>query len=455
MSNGGWVATHEDITERRASEARISHMALHDALTGLPNRLFYREQMEDRLKHLGRDNKFSVLCLDLDHFKSVNDTLGHPFGDKLLRQVADRMRDCLRDGDTIARLGGDEFAVLQANMKDPNDAVMLSARLIEALSAPYDLDGHQVVVGASIGIAIAPTDANDPDTLLKSADMALYRAKADGRGNYRFFEAAMDAQLQARRVMELDLRKALGEGEFEVFYQPLVNVISGEITSFEALVRWNHPERGMIAPLDFIPLAEETGLIVPIGEWILREACNEAMKWPSDIRIAVNLSPAQFRVRSLTQMVMAALAYSGLAAHRLELEITESILLVDNDKTLATLHQLRALGVRISMDDFGTGYSSLSYLRSFPFDKIKIDRSFVHGVNASADSKAIIRAVTGLGASLGMTTTGEGVETLSEFEYLREQGCTEAQGYLFGKAAPASEALKLLAKQSSKMRAVG
>jgi diguanylate cyclase (GGDEF)-like protein len=447
MPNGGWVVTHEDITERRKAEARISHMALHDALTNLPNRLFFHEQMENRLAHLSRDQKFAVLYLDLDRFKSVNDTLGHPSGDKLLRQVAERMSGCLREGDSIARLGGDEFAILQGGVKQPDDAIALAARLIEIAGIPFDLDGHEVAIGASIGIAIAPTDAADADQLLKNADMALYRAKADGRGTYRFFESKMDALLQARRALELDLRKALVNGEFELYYQPLVNLASQEISSFEALIRWNHPERGLVAPLEFIPLAEETGLIVPIGEWVLRQACAEAVKWPGHITVAVNLSPSQFKMRNLSRMVMSALAQSGLPAQRLELEITESVLLIESEATLETLHQLRNLGIRISMDDFGTGYSSLSYLRSFPFDKIKIDRSFVHDLASKADSKAIIRAVTGLGTSLGITTTGEGVETEEELEYLRREGCTEAQGYFFSKPKPAREVLDMISKQ--------
>jgi diguanylate cyclase (GGDEF)-like protein len=447
MPGGGWILTHEDITERRKAEARISHMALHDALTNLPNRRFFHEQMKTRLTHLSRDQKFAVLCLDLDRFKTVNDTLGHPFGDMLLRQAAERMRGCLREGDTIARLGGDEFAILQGSIKQPHDAIALAARLIEATSAPFEFDGHQVAIGVSIGIAIAPTDASDADQLLKNADMALYRAKADGCGTYRFFESKMDALLQARRALELDLRKALANDEFELYYQPLVNLKSQEISGFEALIRWNHPQRGLVAPLEFIPLAEETGLIVLVGEWVLRQACAEAMKWPDHITIAVNLSPAQFKMRNLFEMVMSALGQSGLAPQRLELEITESVLLVDSESTLAILHQLHDLGVRISMDDFGTGYSSLSYLRSFPFDKIKIDRSFVHDLASKADSKAIISAVTGLGSSLGITTTGEGVETQEELEYLRREGCTEAQGYFFSKPKPAGEVLDMISKQ--------
>ncbi|HTF64466.1 MAG TPA: EAL domain-containing protein [Edaphobacter sp.] len=449
MPNGGWVVTHEDITEQRTVQAKISHMALHDALTNLPNRLFFREQIETRLGQLGRDEKFAVLCFDLDKFKSVNDTLGHAFGDELLRQVAERMGKCLRKGDTLARLGGDEFAIFQAHGGQAEDASALAVRLIGEIGAPFDLDGHQVVIGVSIGIAIAPRDATESDQLLKSADMALYRAKAEGRGTYRFFEPEMDRLMQARRALELDLRKAIVNNEFEVYYQPLINLQSEQICGFEALLRWNHPERGLIPPLDFIPLAEETTLIVPIGEWVIRNACDEAAKWPKEIRVAINLSPVQFQMRNLSQMVMSALAHSGLAAERLELEITESVLLVDNVATLEILHQLRSLGVRISMDDFGTGYSSLSYLRSFPFDKIKIDRSFVHDLQQNADSKAIVRAVTGLGASLGMATTGEGVETREEVDYLRREGCTEAQGYFFSAAKPASEVYNMLAERNA------
>jgi diguanylate cyclase (GGDEF)-like protein len=454
MANGGWVSTHEDITERRKADAKIAHMALHDALTNLPNRLFFREEMENRFAHLARDQKFAILCLDLDGFKRVNDTLGHPSGDKLLREVAARMSGCLREGDIIARLGGDEFAILQGSFKQPSDAIALAARLVEVAHVPFDLGDQQAVVGVSIGIAVAPSDASDPDQLLKNADLALYRAKRDGRGTHRFFEPQMDALMQARHAMEVDLRKALSNGEFELHYQPIVNLESQAITGFEALIRWNHPRRGRVRPVDFIPLAEETALIVPIGEWVLRDACAEAMKWPGDITVAVNLSPVQFKTRNLSLMVMSALSQSGLAPHRLELEITESVLLVDNKATLEILHQLRNMGVRISMDDFGTGYSSLSYLRSFPFDKIKIDRSFVHDLGSSGDSKAIIRAVAGLGSDLGMTTTGEGVETREELDYLRNEGCTEAQGYFLSRPKPASEVLQLLSTQSAIAKAV-
>jgi diguanylate cyclase (GGDEF)-like protein len=454
MAGGGWVTTHEDITQRRQAEAKISHMALHDGLTNLPNRLFFREDMENRLAHLGRDQKFAVLCLDLDHFKRVNDTLGHPIGDKLLRHAGERLRGCLREGDSIARLGGDEFVIVQGSITQLVETTSLMARLIEVISAPFDLDGHQVVVGVSIGVALAPADAADPDQLLKKADMALYRAKADGRGTYRFFEPDMDARMQARRALELDLRSAVATGQFELHYQPLVNLKTEKINGFEALIRWRHPDRGIISPGEFIPLAEETGLIVPIGEWVLRQACEDAAKWPGDIGVAVNLSPAQFKTGVVTQSVINALARSGLSPTRLELEITESVLLFNNEATLNTLHQLRTLGVRISMDDFGTGYSSLSYLRSFPFDKIKIDRSFVHDLASSEDSMAIVRAVAGLGASLGMTTTGEGVETQEELDFLRREGCTEAQGYLFSPARPAKDVYMLLANQSGRPKAV-
>jgi predicted signal transduction protein with EAL and GGDEF domain len=329
-----------------------------------------------------------------------------------------------------------------------------AARVVETISAPFELDGHQVVVGASIGIALAPTDASDANQLLKSGDMALSRAKVDGRGTYRFFEPKMDALMQARRMLMLDLRKALVDGELELYYQPLVNLATAEISGFEALLRWNHPARGLVPPLEFISLAEETTLIVPMGEWVIRQACREAARWPNHIRVAVNVSPVQFAKSNLAEVVTSALAWAGLPAARLELEITESVLLLDSEATLATLHQLRKMGVRISMDDFGTGYSSLSYLRSFPFDKIKIDRSFVHDAPSNEDSKAIIRAVIGLGASLAMTTTGEGVETREELDYLKREGCVEAQGYLFSEPRPAAEVYKMLARRTVLARSV-
>jgi diguanylate cyclase (GGDEF)-like protein/PAS domain S-box-containing protein len=449
MSGGGWVITHEDITERRQHEAKIAHMALHDALTGLPNRILFRKEIENRLAYLGRNDKFAILCLDLDNFKTINDTLGHPVGDKLLHQVAERLGDCLRSSDSLARLGGDEFGIVQGDLNQPHSAAALIARIMQTFGPHFDIDGHQVAVTASIGTVLAPVDGADPDQLLKNADMALYRAKADGRCTYRFFESDMDARMQARHALQLDLRRAIAHSEFEVYYQPLVNLQNEQICAFEALIRWNHPERGMIPPLEFIPLAEETGLIVPMGEWVLRQACAEAATWPPGIRVAVNVSPAQFRKPGLAEIVASALASSGLEPARLEVEITESVLLLNNDSTLVTLHQLRALGVRISMDDFGTGYSSLSYLRSFPFDKIKIDGSFVQGLSSSEDSMAIVRAVAGLGSSLRVVTTAEGIETPEELDHLRREGCVEGQGYLFGKPQPAREARALLAKQAA------
>jgi diguanylate cyclase (GGDEF)-like protein len=447
MQGGGWVATLDDITDWQAAQAQISHLARHDALTDLPNRTLFREKLQEALRHARRSDHIAVLFLDLDHFKSINDSLGHPIGDDLLKAVAGRLADCVREDDTIGRLGGDEFAIVQVGSDPQLSPTSLANRLIEIISAPYEIQGHQITIGVSIGIAVTPDDGSDPDQLLKNADLALYRAKEDGRGSFHFFEVGMDARAQARRLLEVDLRGALLRSEFVVYYQPIQDIKADRVVGFEALVRWNHPLRGMIAPLDFIPLAEETGLIVPIGDWVLRTACKNAAGWSQDVYVAVNLSPAQFRNRELLPAVVSALAISGLAACRLELEITESVLLQDRDATLATLHKLRALGVRISMDDFGTGYSSLSYLRSFPFDKIKIDRSFVSELASRDDSMAIVRAVTGLGKSLGISTTAEGVETDQQLALLRLEGCTEVQGYLFSPARPAEDVESMLSKR--------
>jgi diguanylate cyclase (GGDEF)-like protein len=447
--DGRCVATYEDVTERRQAEAKIIHMARHDALTNLPNRVLFKDKMEQAL---ARGDKLAVMFLDLDRFKGVNDSLGHSIGDALLCAVTERLQGVVSDGDTVARLGGDEFAIVQSRAT-PTQASELAAQIIEALVEPFDVRGHQVVIGTSIGIALAPNDGTEPDQLLRNADMALYRAKAEGRGTYHFFQPEMDAQMQERRRLELDLRKALVDEQFELHYQPLVDIDSGKVSGFEALLRWNHPERGMVAPDVFIPVAEEIGLIVPLGDWVLKQACRDAVKWPEKLTVAVNLSAVQFRNPTLALSVMSALGQTGLAASRLELEITETVLLQENPAVLDMLHQFRKLGVRIGMDDFGTGYSSLSYLRRFPFDKIKIDRSFIRELGVENDSVAIIRAVMRLGSSLGMITTAEGVETEEQLEILRAEGCMQAQGYLFSKARPASEIPAMLQQIRPHIRA--
>ncbi len=453
LQDGGWVSTHEDVTDRRKAEAKVAHMTYHDGLTDLPNRMLLGERIEDALVRVGRSGQVAILSLDLDHFKSTNDTLGHPVGDALLQAVAKRLAASVRDGDTVARLGGDEFAIVQVGAEQPQGARSLAQRVIDAVAEPYLLGGHQVIAGISVGIALAPGDGTEAANLAKAADMALHRAKADGRGIYRFFERGMDAQMQTRRALELDLRRAIEMEQFELFYQPQFNLETNAITGFEALIRWFHPERGIVQPDEFIALAEEAGLIVPIGEWVLKQACRDAVKWPSPIKVAVNLSPAQFRSAHLMQSVIAALAGSGLAASRLELEITESTLLADSEATLTSLHRLRAMGVHISMDDFGTGYSSLSYLQSFPFDKIKIDRRFITDVNTDRSSLAIIRAVTGLCDSLGIVTTAEGVETREQFDRVKAEGCTEVQGFLTGRPMPLKDVLALTQRPGSKASA--
>ena len=441
----------EDITERRAAEARIVHMAHHDALTGLANRVLLREYLQEGLARVQqqRGHKIAVVCLDLDDFKRVNDTFGHPFGDELLLAVAQRLRNCVREGDTVARLGGDEFAIVQAMSVLDEPAVAVSAlasRILTAMAEPFELHRQNVVIETSIGVAVAPGDGSTSDQLLKNADIALYRAKADGRGLCRFFKPEMDARVQARRALESDLREALAKGELDVFYQPVVRISTGEVTGVEALVRWRHPTRGTVSPAEFIPIAEETGLIIPLGEWVLRQACAEVASWPREVRVAVNFSPVQFKRGSVPEIVRAALARSGLSPGRLEVEITETTLLQESAKTLATLNELRAMGVRVSMDDFGTGYSSLGYLRKYPFDKIKIDQSFVQELSHTAESQAIVRAVTGLGLTLGMGVTAEGVETEDQRALLQAAGCEEAQGFLFSQPVPAEEMRKLLAE---------
>jgi len=450
IADGGWLAIHEDITERQQADEQIAHMARHDALTDLPNRIMLRERLQHELKRVKRGECVAILCLDLDQFKSVNDTLGHPIGDELLKLVADRLRGCTREPDTIARLGGDEFAIIMTQMSEPSDAAILARRIRESIIRPYQVDGHQIITDISIGVSIAPIDGMESDILLKNADMALYGAKADGRGTYRFFEPDMNTRMKVRRELEMDLRKALHNKEFELYYQPLVTLQTNEISAFEALLRWHHPTRGMISPAEFIPIAEETGLIIPIGEWVLKKACLETVNWPDHVKVAVNLSPSQLHNRNLVKVVTEALKESGMSAHRLQLEITESVLMQNTFATLATLHELRKLGVQIAMDDFGTGYSSLSYLRSFPFDKIKIDRSFIQDLSNGAEPLAIVHAVAGLANCLNMISTAEGVETQQQLETLQALGCTEMQGYLFSQARPAKDVLGFFSQQAEK-----
>ncbi|MBV6487398.1 MAG: hypothetical protein GHHEDOFH_01343 [Pseudorhodoplanes sp.] len=449
MSNGGWVATHEDITELQRVQEQIAHMAHHDALTDLPNRLLLNERIKQLVPQARRGKGFAVLCLDLDRFKNINDTLGHSVGDELLKAVAIRLRACLRETDIVARLGGDEFAVIQVSDEQPRDVTALARRICEVLRQPFSLAEHQVVIDTSVGIAIAPQDGIDATQLLKNADMALYRAKGDGRGVFRFFEAEMDARMHERRRIELSLRAGLERNEFELRYQPLVSIATNEISGFEALLRWKHPERGTVSPAEFIPIAEETGLIVPLGEWVIRTACAQAAHWPAHTKIAVNLSPVQFRSENLVPTVFSALAGAGLAPGRLELEITEAVLLNHTKATLEILNQLRELGVRIAMDDFGTGYSSLSYLRSLPFDKIKIDRSFVSDLAEQQGTGAIVDAVAGLSRTLGIATTAEGVETQAQLERVRNAGYTEMQGYLFSPPRAAEEITALYFPQAA------
>lgn len=443
MPDGGWVATHEDITERRRVQTQVEHMARCDALTGLPNRVQFRERLSE-LQAAGGDASAAVLLVDLDRFKAVNDTLGHPVGDLLLRAVAQRLGTCVRPGDLVARLGGDEFAVVQTDARQPAAARSLAERLVRELSAPFDVEDHQVLVGASVGVALTQDEGSDPDELLKKADLALYDAKAAGRGTFSFFRPQMVEQAKGRRALEIDLRGAEGRGELELHFQPIVDLATDRIVCMEALLRWRHPVRGLVMPDSFIPLAEETGLIEPIGAWVLREAFRHARGWPAHVAVAVNLSSVQFRSGALPGAVAAALRGSGLAAHRVELEITESVRLAENSANLALLHALRAQGVRICLDDFGVGYSSLSYLRSFPFKTIKIDRSFVREVCSSRDAAAIVRAIASLGTSLDMVVTAEGVEHPEQLDALRELGCAQAQGYLLGTPRPASEVDALL-----------
>jgi len=443
LKGGGWVALHEDITLRRRQEQEITHLARHDPLTNLANRALFREQLQQALLRLGRGQGFAVLCLDLDRFKPVNDTLGHPVGDALLRQVSERLLSCVRQGDLVARLGGDEFAIIQANVRDSDSSEKLAVRVVEAVGKPYVINGHHIEISTSMGIVLAPRDGSDADLLMNNADLALYRTKADGRNGYSFFKSEMNEHVLVRRSLEADLRRALEEDGLSLWYQPAVCLKRGTVTGLEALLRWTHPERGTIAPAEFIALAEESGLMGEVGDWALRRACMQAARWSSPARVAINLSPLQIK-RNLTEVVLQALADSGLAPSRLELEITEAVLMQDSHNTLAMLHQLRQLGVRIVMDNFGRGYCSVSYLRSFPFDKVKVDRALIAGMDRSAPTRAVIAGIVGMGNGLRMSTVAEGIENFAQLQTVRGFGCNEAQGYFFSPAVAGSEVERLL-----------
>jgi diguanylate cyclase (GGDEF)-like protein len=439
------------LEKSRELQVTLDHMARHDALTDLSNRAVLRERMMQALANPQcRGEGFALLYLDLDHFRDVNDTLGHPAGDDLLREVAGRLSGCVHEGDTVARLGGDEFAILSPETRRHREADSFAEQVLAVIIAPYELGGEEMVVGASIGIALAPNDGGDADELFKHAELALYRAKSEGRNTFRYFEPAFDAHLQSRRTLELDLRNAVQHGEFELHYQPLVNIRTGKIMSFEALLRWQRPQQGLIASAEFIPFAEEVGLIVPIGEWVLQQAFMDAAKWPQEIKVAVNLSAIQFKKSNLTSVIVNALAFSGLSPLRVELEITETVLLGESAENLSTLRQLRSLGIAVVLDDFGTGYSSLSYLVAFPFDKIKIDKSFVTQLFTRPNCIPIVRAITALGNSLGMIVTGEGVETRAQLDELVKAGCDEAQGIFLGAPRPAADVAETIAAQSNR-----
>jgi diguanylate cyclase (GGDEF)-like protein len=438
----------------QANVSQIAFLAHHDALTRLPNRVLFHDRVEQALAQLDRGAEFAVLCLDLDRFKIVNDTLGHPVGDGLLRQVADRLQACVREGDTVARLGGDEFAIILLDLSEPSEVDALAGRILQAIGSNFNVDGHLISIGTSIGMALVPADGAVADDILKKADTALYGAKTNGRGTSCFYEASMNAELQLRREIEVGLRRAIVQREFELYYQPLVQAHSRCVTSFEALIRWNDPEKGRILPEAFIKIAESSGLIGQIGQWVLRAACLEAATWPNDLKIAVNLSPSQFKDKDLVSHIREALADSGLAACRLELEITESVLLQDSDVILGILQEVKAMGVQISMDDFGTGYSSLSYLRSFPFDKVKIDRSFVQDLPNDKNALAIVRAIVGLGETFGMSITAEGVETEAQATELARENCTHLQGFLFSRPVSAERLPGLMARLSGASRSV-
>ncbi len=448
-ASGGWLATHEDVTDRIRAEERIARMAHYDALTDLPNRVLMREHLERCVGRLRDGEPFAVFYIDIDEFKIINDSLGHLIGDELLRHAAECLRSCVSANDLVARLGGDEFAIIRAGSADPSELAALAEQILTALRMPMMCQGQQIGADASIGIAIAPVHGDSADDLLKRADLAMYAAKSEGRHTFRLFTPEYDANVRQRRQLELDLRQALGRGQFEVFYQPLVDLATDVVIGCEALLRWRHPERGMVSPAEFIPVAEEIGLIAEIGEWVLQQACTEAAGWPDHIRVAVNVSPLQFRAKTLALKVAEALAKSGLLPGRLELEITETVLIRDDEQALAILQQLRELGVRIALDDFGTGYSSLSYLHRFPFDKIKIDRAFINDIGKAEGTSAIVQAVVHMASARQMVTTAEGVETDVQREILRKLGCSQMQGFLFSPAVPALKARDLVMAQAS------
>jgi diguanylate cyclase (GGDEF)-like protein len=446
LDDGGWVATHEDVTELKRSEQRVEHLAHYDVLTGLPNRALFREKLAHEIRQTEYGNRFALLYLDIDEFKDINDSLGHPVGDEFLKQLAQRLQSCVRPTDFIARLGGDEFAIIQTSVQEAVDVEELVTRVHAVIREPFHCGGHQLSADACIGIAMAPADGSEIDQLIKNADLAMYEAKSSGRRAFRFFVPRMDAVARARRELALDLRSAISNGQFELHYQPIVDLHDDRISGCEALLRWTHPEKGVISPADFIPVAEDTGLITEIGEWVLATACKEAAAWPNHVKLAVNVSPVQFKSQTLALRVVQALAASGLPASRLELEITEAVLIRDDDAALAVLHQLREIGVRIALDDFGTGFSSLSYLQRFPFDKIKIDRSFIKDLGPDGSS-SIVRAVVTIADSRNIVTTAEGVETQQQLDVLRTLGCTQMQGWLFSAARSAPE-IRLMLRDS-------
>jgi diguanylate cyclase (GGDEF)-like protein len=452
LPDGGFVQTFTDVTKRSRAEADAIRLSSEDPLTGLPNRRIFRSLLDQISQETPAIDggqpaaEFAVLFLDLDRFKSINDTLGHQIGDLLLQEIAQRLKRSVSANEVLARLGGDEFAVVVPTVESRPALEALASRMIEAAQKPFEIGGHRIRSGISIGIAIGPCDGANCDELLIAADLALYAVKAQGRGSYKFYHAAMNRELKERRQLEIDLREAIEQNELELYYQPILNLRSNVITGFEALARWRHPVNGMVPPTVFIPIAEDTGLIQPLGEWALREACRSAAHWPSNLNIAVNLSPVQFSAPNLSEVVRHVLAETGLEPHRLELEITEGVFMANNESTLSTLRQLKQLGARISLDDFGTGYSSLSYLRSFPFDKIKVDRSFVSDLGEGTEHVVIVQAVVSIARALGMTTLAEGIETVGQHEFLAALDCDEGQGYLFSPPVPIEKVPEMIAK---------